>query len=109
MKFSLVWSNLDFFFSKLNGSNPSQIKLNLFDDEQVLKILKCIFIFTLVLFQGDSGGPLLHHSYDGSWTILGVVSFGYKCGTPGVPGIYTRVSYYLNWIFNAMDIYYTSL
>ncbi|GJQ73794.1 hypothetical protein Trydic_g18734 [Trypoxylus dichotomus] len=47
--------------------------------------------------QGDSGGPL-QVKLDGTnlYTVLGITSFGVKCGL--VPGIYTRVSYYIQWI-----------
>ncbi|XP_020295935.1 proclotting enzyme-like isoform X2 [Pseudomyrmex gracilis] len=49
--------------------------------------------------QGDSGGPLLHQLANGRWVNIGIVSWGIRCGEPGFPGIYTRVSSYLDWIF----------
>lgn len=49
--------------------------------------------------QGDSGGPLLHQLANGRWVNIGIVSWGIRCGEPGYPGIYTRVSSYLDWIF----------
>ncbi|XP_018398794.1 PREDICTED: proclotting enzyme-like [Cyphomyrmex costatus] len=53
--------------------------------------------------QGDSGGPLVHQLANGRWVNIGIVSWGIRCGDPGYPGIYTRVSSYLDWIFaNAM-------
>jgi Trypsin len=42
-------------------------------------------------------GPLMMEM-EARWTQLGIVSFGNKCGEPGYPGVYTRISEYLDWI-----------
>ncbi|KAK9505041.1 hypothetical protein O3M35_009191 [Rhynocoris fuscipes] len=47
--------------------------------------------------QGDSGGPLLVNDGD-KYQIVGIVSWGVGCGRPGYPGVYTRVTSYLNWV-----------
>lgn len=57
---------------------------------------------------GDSGGPLMSTGTsprDGRtrYFIAGVVSFGPEtCGTKDWPGVYTRVSYYTDWILNQL-------
>lgn len=50
--------------------------------------------------QGDSGGPLQipHPKNECLFQLLGITSFGLGCAIPNTPGIYTRVSHYLNWI-----------
>uniref|UniRef100_A0A665U821 Coagulation factor IX n=1 Tax=Echeneis naucrates TaxID=173247 RepID=A0A665U821_ECHNA len=47
--------------------------------------------------QGDSGGPHAT-SYDGTWFLTGIVSWGEECAVSGKYGIYTRVSRYYPWI-----------
>ena len=50
--------------------------------------------------QGDTGGGLLQLRVgdQGAWTQEGIVSAGIGCARRGVPGLYTRVSSYLDWI-----------
>jgi len=45
--------------------------------------------------QGDSGGPLLDKD---NQLLIGVVSFGQGCASPGYPGVYARISDEANWI-----------
>jgi secreted trypsin-like serine protease len=55
--------------------------------------------------QGDSGGQLVT-KFDGCFYQIGIVSFGQGCAQPGFPGIYARVSKYLDWILqNATSLF----
>ncbi|XP_054003256.1 venom protease-like [Hylaeus anthracinus] len=51
--------------------------------------------------QGDSGGPLMYGN-DTTFYQIGVVSFGYKCGQPKYPDVYTRITEFLDFITSAM-------
>ncbi|XP_069123653.1 uncharacterized protein [Argopecten irradians] len=51
--------------------------------------------------QGDSGGPLFCEDGD-HWVQAGIVSIGIGCANPDFPGIYTRISSFINWINNTL-------
>lgn len=47
--------------------------------------------------QGDSGGPVTSGEAE-AIRLVGLVSYGNGCGREGVPGVYTRVSYFSAWV-----------
>lgn len=53
--------------------------------------------------QGDSGGAL-YTFYQSRYVISGLVSYGEGCGYVERPGIYTRVSAFLDWIYESQNI-----
>jgi trypsin len=46
---------------------------------------------------GDSGGPLFVEQ-GSSVLLIGLVSWGFRCGAPRMPGIYTSVAEHVDWI-----------
>ncbi|XP_026750050.2 trypsin 3A1-like [Galleria mellonella] len=59
--------------------------------------------------QGDSGGPLQvkiplpepYKKVEGTMHyVVGITSFGVGCALPNLPGVYTRVSSFIDWIEN---------
>ena len=47
---------------------------------------------------GDSGGPLAVLGQDGSYSQIGIVSWGKGCARQGFPGVYTRLTALLPWL-----------
>ncbi|CAH2257134.1 jg11965 [Pararge aegeria aegeria] len=55
--------------------------------------------------KGDSGGPLMTQVSGSNWVSVGVVSYGpQNCSTTGWPGVYTKVSSYIDWILSKLRL-----
>jgi len=48
--------------------------------------------------QGDSGGPVVFQEADGSFTHIGIVSWGRGCALPKYYGVYSKTSAYIDFI-----------
>ncbi|CAL4112026.1 unnamed protein product, partial [Meganyctiphanes norvegica] len=49
--------------------------------------------------RGDSGGPMSYQNTDGHNTVIGVISNGLPCPIdPLLPGFYTNIGHYIDWI-----------
>ncbi len=63
-----------------------------------------VTIYFFANLQGDSGGPLtaLHPSSTESSSprcaVIGVVSYGVRCADEDFPGVYARVTHFVEWI-----------
>ena len=52
---------------------------------------------------GDSGGPVLYWTGH-YWEQVGVIGYNFHCGRAGYPGVYTRLSYYWQWMETILNM-----
>lgn len=51
-----------------------------------------------------SGGPLMTRINSGPWILVGLTSYGRGCGRRDELAVYTRITTYLTWIDQSMQI-----
>lgn len=113
------WGQVSYRPYGLGNFIPLIASVSLIDNDRCSELYSAAKTFTFYIDQsticagsqeghdaclGDSGGPLMcQSSEDDRWKLVGIVSVGNECGMKDFPGIYTRVTYYRDWISRVMQ------
>ncbi|XP_064490028.1 trypsin Blo t 3-like [Ornithodoros turicata] len=62
------------------------------------ELMYCAYRVNADACQGDSGGPMVARTRQGKFLQVGIVSYGIGCAMNDMPGVYTRLDHYYNWI-----------
>ncbi|XP_040582335.1 chymotrypsin-like protease CTRL-1 [Lepeophtheirus salmonis] len=85
---------IDLFVKNLSSTECQTRSTGLIDPNTIF----CVNNYPHSTCQGDSGGPVTLER-DGRCMLVGVVKSGTKCGSRRIGSKHTRVSYYLDWIY----------
>ena len=69
-------------------------------------VIFCSYTVSCFLLKGDYGGPLVSQ-YEDVWYLIGMPSWSRGCADSGYPGVYTRVTYFEDWIMDVIEGNYT--
>ncbi|XP_037256892.1 urokinase-type plasminogen activator [Falco rusticolus] len=88
----------------VNLISQRKCKYQYYDDVRVTDNMVCAGDPTWMTdaCKGDSGGPMVCE-HNGRMILYGIVSWGDGCARENKPGVYTRVTRYLNWINSNMN------
>ncbi|KAM6265390.1 urokinase-type plasminogen activator [Porphyrio hochstetteri] len=88
----------------VNLISQKKCKYQYYDSVRVTDNMVCAGVNTWKTdaCKGDSGGPMVCE-HDGRMMLYGIVSWGDGCAKENKPGVYTRVTKYINWINSNMN------
>ena len=85
-------------------SNNSQCRRSNHRHDRITENMICAQAAGRDACRGDSGGPLAVRAQDGSYSQIGVVSWGRGCARQGYPGVYTRLTSLLPWLTETINL-----